>query len=35
LSKPYFGDMIGVTCTHQEHDDALMFEKLNYCDAFA
>lgn len=34
-SKRYFGDMTGVTCTRQEHDGVLMFEKLNYCDTLA
>jgi hypothetical protein len=34
-SKRYFGNMIEVTCTRQEHDDALMFEKFNYCDTLA
>jgi hypothetical protein len=34
-SERYFGDMIEVTCTRQEHDDALMIEKLNYCDTLA
>lgn len=33
-SKPCFGDMTGVACTRQEHEAALMFEKLNYYDTF-
>lgn len=28
FSKLSFGDMTGVTCTRQEHDDALMTEML-------
>jgi hypothetical protein len=26
-SKRSFGDMTGVTCTRQEHDDALIFQR--------
>jgi len=31
LSKPYFGDMTGVTCTRQEHESLLMFFSGKAC----